>query len=81
MGVRGLSFRGAGILCQGVSATPGSCGAFWSWGRGYASPHDNAASQPGSGLEQSGSVWHLYDLHRGRTSAVVEGLDWAQDGR
>ena len=45
------------------------------------SPLDNAASQPGSGLEQSGSVWHLYDLRRGRTSAVVEGVDWAQDGR
>jgi hypothetical protein len=50
-------------------------------GGGAASPHDNGASQPGSGLEQSGSVWHLYDLRRGRTSAVVEGVDWAQDGR
>ena len=25
--------------------------------------------------------WHMYDLHRGRTSAVVENLDWATDGR
>lgn len=25
--------------------------------------------------------WHMYDLRRGRTSAVVEGLDWATDGR
>jgi len=25
--------------------------------------------------------WHMYDLRRGRTSAVVEGLDWANDGR
>jgi hypothetical protein len=25
--------------------------------------------------------WHIYDLHRGRTSAVVENLDWAADGR
>ncbi|SRR5260221_7508285 len=25
--------------------------------------------------------WHLYDLRRGRTSAVVENLDWATDGR
>lgn len=25
--------------------------------------------------------WHMYDLRRGRTSAVVEGLDWAIDGR
>jgi hypothetical protein len=25
--------------------------------------------------------WHVYDLHRGRTSAVVENLDWATDGR
>lgn len=27
------------------------------------------------------SPWHIYDLRRGRTSAVVEGLDWALDGR
>ena len=25
-------------------------------------------------------LWHLYDLRRGHTSAVVEGVDWAQDG-
>jgi hypothetical protein len=25
--------------------------------------------------------WHMYDLRRGRTSAVVENLDWASDGR
>lgn len=25
--------------------------------------------------------WHMYDLHRGRTSAVVENLDLATDGR
>ncbi|KAI0915567.1 hypothetical protein AcV5_003752 [Taiwanofungus camphoratus] len=25
--------------------------------------------------------WHVYDLRRGRTSAVVQGLDWANDGR
>lgn len=25
--------------------------------------------------------WHMYDLRRGRTSAVVEGLDWTSDGR
>jgi len=25
--------------------------------------------------------WHMYDLRRGRTSAVVEDLDWAADGR
>ena len=50
-------------------------------GREATLPHDNVASQPGSDLEQSGSVWHLYDLRRGRTSAVVEGADWAQDGR
>ncbi|KIJ92648.1 hypothetical protein K443DRAFT_13452 [Laccaria amethystina LaAM-08-1] len=62
---------------QGVSATPGSCGG----GREATSPHDNATSQPGSGLEQSGPVWHLYDLRCGRTSVVVEGVDWAQDGR
>ncbi|KAI9453818.1 hypothetical protein F5148DRAFT_456920 [Russula earlei] len=27
------------------------------------------------------SPWHMYDLRRGRTSAVVENLDWATDGR
>lgn len=25
--------------------------------------------------------WHLYSLRRGRTHAVVDGLDWANDGR
>jgi hypothetical protein len=25
--------------------------------------------------------WHMYNLRRGRTSAVVENLDWAADGR
>ena len=25
--------------------------------------------------------WHIYDLRRGRTSAVIEQLSWAQDGR
>ncbi|KAH9984189.1 hypothetical protein BJV77DRAFT_1072315 [Russula vinacea] len=25
--------------------------------------------------------WHMYDLRRGRTSAVIENLDWATDGR
>lgn len=25
--------------------------------------------------------WHVYDLRRGRTSGVVESLDWANDGR
>lgn len=25
--------------------------------------------------------WHLYDLKRGRTSAVIEKVDWADDGR
>lgn len=25
--------------------------------------------------------WHLYNLRRGRTHAVVDGLDWANDGR
>lgn len=27
------------------------------------------------------SPWHVYDLRRGRTSAVVESLTWAYDGR
>ena len=25
--------------------------------------------------------WHMYNLRRGRTTAVVEGVDWAEDGR
>jgi WD40 repeat protein len=25
--------------------------------------------------------WHMYDLRRGRTNAVIEGVDWAEDGR
>lgn len=28
-----------------------------------------------------GHARHAYDLYRGRTSAVVEGVDWARDGR
>lgn len=30
---------------------------------------------------QESATWHMYDLRRGRTSAVVENLDWATDGR
>ncbi len=32
-------------------------------------------------LEKDSAPWHMYDLRRGRTSAVVENLDWASDGR
>ena len=32
-------------------------------------------------LEGGRRAAHVYDLFRGRTSAVVEGLDWADDGR
>ncbi|KAF8065405.1 hypothetical protein FPV67DRAFT_1451169 [Lyophyllum atratum] len=35
----------------------------------------------GGGGEKEGSAWHLYNLRRGRTSAVVEGVEWAGDGR
>jgi hypothetical protein len=28
-----------------------------------------------------GVPWHVYDLTRGRTSTVVEGVEWAEDGR
>ncbi|OCH85153.1 hypothetical protein OBBRIDRAFT_798469 [Obba rivulosa] len=32
-------------------------------------------------LLQSDRPWHVYNLRRGRTSAVVDALDWANDGR
>ncbi len=32
-------------------------------------------------ITYSSAPWHIYDLRRGRTSAVVERLDWATDGR
>jgi hypothetical protein len=32
-------------------------------------------------LKKDSAPWHMYDLRRGRTSAVVENLDWASDGR
>ena len=27
------------------------------------------------------SPWHMYDLRRGRTNAVIEGVGWVEDGR
>jgi WD40 repeat protein len=38
-----------------------------------------AKAQPTS-IRQDGP-WHMYDLCRGRTTAVIEGVDWADDGR
>ena len=32
-------------------------------------------------LKKDSAPWHMYDLRRGRTSAIVENLDWASDGR
>lgn len=32
-------------------------------------------------LLKESAPWHMYDLRRGRTSAVIENLDWATDGR
>ena len=32
-------------------------------------------------LKKDSAPWHMYDLRRGRTSAVVEYLDWASDDR
>lgn len=32
-------------------------------------------------LLKESAPWHMYDLRRGRTSAVVKNLDWATDGR
>ncbi|KAH9167567.1 hypothetical protein EDB89DRAFT_2074692 [Lactarius sanguifluus] len=31
--------------------------------------------------KKDSAPWHMYDLRRGRTSAIVENLDWASDGR
>ncbi|THH09407.1 hypothetical protein EW146_g8694 [Bondarzewia mesenterica] len=38
-------------------------------------------SDPGPSLKDGGAPWHMYDLRRGRTSAIVEDVDWASDGR
>jgi hypothetical protein len=38
-----------------------------------------AQSRRDSGLRTG--PYHIYDLRRGRTSAVVEGVDWTDDGR
>jgi hypothetical protein len=35
----------------------------------------------GIGRREARTPWHVYDLRRGRTSAVVEGAEWAEDGR
>lgn len=35
----------------------------------------------GAGSREARTPWHVYDLRRGRTSAVVEGAEWAGDGR
>ncbi|TFY56225.1 hypothetical protein EVG20_g9014 [Dentipellis fragilis] len=40
-----------------------------------------ASRAEGSSDEQQSAPWHMYDLRRGRTSAVVEGIDWSADGR
>jgi hypothetical protein len=32
-------------------------------------------------LKKDSTPWHMYDLRRGRTSAFIEDLDWASDGR
>ncbi|KAA1478047.1 hypothetical protein DENSPDRAFT_632230 [Dentipellis sp. KUC8613] len=41
----------------------------------------HASRVEGSSDEQQSAPWHMYDLRRGRTSAVVEGVDWSADGR
>ncbi|EMD31859.1 hypothetical protein CERSUDRAFT_119431 [Gelatoporia subvermispora B] len=47
---------------------------------GYSAP-----SQPPPSISaapnRSDHPWHVYNLRRGRTSAVVEEIDWANDGR
>jgi len=40
---------------------------------------DGAKSAPA--IPKDSLTWHMYDLQRGRTLAVVENLDWVSDGR
>ncbi|KAI0260974.1 hypothetical protein BC834DRAFT_499363 [Gloeopeniophorella convolvens] len=35
----------------------------------------------GAPMVPESAPWHMYDLRRGRTSAIVESHDWAPDGR
>ncbi|GLB34454.1 hypothetical protein LshimejAT787_0200190 [Lyophyllum shimeji] len=42
---------------------------------------DGEGEGGGGGGEGAGSAWHVYNLRRGRTSAVVEGVEWTRDGR
>ncbi|KAI0282429.1 hypothetical protein BC826DRAFT_900809, partial [Russula brevipes] len=43
---------------------------------GHNAPAELVLTRP-----KESAPWHVYDLRRGRTSAVVENLDWATDGR
>ncbi|KIJ92638.1 hypothetical protein K443DRAFT_428389 [Laccaria amethystina LaAM-08-1] len=77
MGVRWLLLRGTGILLTCFSYAR-LLRFFLVVGEGLfrliITPLRNR-------VQHSGSVWHLHHLRRGRTSAVAEGVDWAQDGR
>ncbi|KAL0948774.1 hypothetical protein HGRIS_008904 [Hohenbuehelia grisea] len=58
---------------KGVANTTGSPGAPLS-GPSSTAPHV-------SGIAPQEPPLHVYDLRRGRTSAVVEGVEWTADGR
>ncbi|RDB23105.1 hypothetical protein Hypma_009954 [Hypsizygus marmoreus] len=47
-------------------------------------PNDDTRAKQHSGVgppAKTSPPWHVYNLRRGRTSAVVEGVQWARDGR
>ncbi|RDB17454.1 hypothetical protein Hypma_001642 [Hypsizygus marmoreus] len=47
-------------------------------------PNDDTRAKRHSGIgppARTSPPWHVYNLRRGRTSAVVEGVEWAGDGR
>ncbi|KAF9463475.1 hypothetical protein BDZ94DRAFT_1258923 [Collybia nuda] len=50
-------------------------------GEGRSKRTSISGAAPGSVRREARTPWHVYDLRRGRTSAVVEDTDWAEDGR
>ncbi|KAG6874070.1 hypothetical protein C0995_006927 [Termitomyces sp. Mi166 len=47
-------------------------------------PHPRWQAHSGDGKGESegaGAAWNVYHLRRGRTGAVVEGMEWSRDGR
>ncbi|KAG8846851.1 hypothetical protein FRB96_001767 [Tulasnella sp. 330] len=48
---------------------------------GASSSTSSNISSRGSPATASDSVWHLYDLYRGNTSARIESISWSHDAR